>query len=103
MIKCVDAYDTRELRVQCTSNKGMDRSTKEHLTMCSNNKSISLTFERVLQQHVVMMWDIDQIKPLSVTVVLSLFTPSFRRSTASFASSFSPSEVWDQSVIWEKG
>ena len=30
-----------------------------------------------------MMWDIDQMKPLSGTVVLSLFTPSFRRSTAS--------------------
>ena len=30
-----------------------------------------------------MMWDIDQMKPLSATVVLSLFTPSFRRSTAS--------------------
>ena len=29
------------------------------------------------------VWDIDQMKPLSVTVVLSLFTPSFRRSTAS--------------------
>ena len=29
------------------------------------------------------MWDIDQMKPLSATVVLSLFTPSFRRSTAS--------------------
>ena len=28
------------------------------------------------------MWDIDQMKPLSATVVLSLFTPSFRRSTA---------------------
>ena len=28
-------------------------------------------------------WDIDQMKPLSATVVLSLFTPSFRRSTAS--------------------
>ena len=28
-----------------------------------------------------MMWDIDQMKPLSATVVLSLFTPSFRRST----------------------
>ena len=27
--------------------------------------------------------DIDQMKPLSATVVLSLFTPSFRRSTAS--------------------
>ena len=27
-----------------------------------------------------MMWDIDQMKPLSATVVLSLFTPSFRRS-----------------------
>ena len=24
-----------------------------------------------------MMWDIDQMKPLSATVVLSLFTPSF--------------------------
>ena len=34
-----------------------------------------------------MMWDIDQMKPLSATVVLSLFTPSFRRSTASSASS----------------
>ena len=30
-----------------------------------------------------MMWDINQMKPLSATVVLSLFTPSFRRSTAS--------------------
>ena len=30
-----------------------------------------------------MMWDIDQMQPLSATVVLSLFTPSFRRSTAS--------------------
>ena len=30
-----------------------------------------------------MMWDIDQMKPLSATVVLSLFTPSFRRSTVS--------------------
>ena len=30
-----------------------------------------------------MMWDIDQMKPLSATVVLSLFTPSFCRSTAS--------------------
>ena len=29
------------------------------------------------------VWDIDQMKPLSATVVLSLFTPSFRRSTAS--------------------
>ena len=29
------------------------------------------------------MWDIDQMKPLSATVVLSLFTPSFSRSTAS--------------------
>ena len=29
------------------------------------------------------MWDIDQMKPLSATVVISLFTPSFRRSTAS--------------------
>ena len=28
-------------------------------------------------------WDIDQMKPLSATVVLSLLTPSFRRSTAS--------------------
>ena len=25
-----------------------------------------------------MMWDIDQMKPLNATVVLSLFTPSFR-------------------------
>ena len=33
-----------------------------------------------------MMWDIDQMKPLSATVVLSLFTPSFRRSTASSGS-----------------
>ena len=41
MIKCVDAYDTRQLRTQCTSNKGTDRSTKEHRTMCWNNKSIS--------------------------------------------------------------
>ena len=30
-----------------------------------------------------MMWDIDQMKPLSATVVLSLFTPSFRHSMAS--------------------
>ena len=30
-----------------------------------------------------MMWDIDQMKPLSGTVVLSLFTPSFRHSSAS--------------------
>ena len=30
-----------------------------------------------------MMWDIDQMKPLSATVVLSLFTLSFHRSTAS--------------------
>ena len=29
------------------------------------------------------VWDIDQMKPLSATVILSLFTPSFRRSTAS--------------------
>ena len=29
------------------------------------------------------MWDIDQMKPLSGTVVLSLFTPSFRHSSAS--------------------
>ena len=29
------------------------------------------------------MWDIDQMQPLSATVVLSLFTPSFRHSTAS--------------------
>ena len=27
-----------------------------------------------------MMWDIDQMKPLSATVVLSLFTPSFHHS-----------------------
>ena len=27
-----------------------------------------------------MMWDIDQMKPLRATVVLSLFTPSFHRS-----------------------
>ena len=27
-----------------------------------------------------MMWDIDQMKPLSATVVLSLFTLSFHRS-----------------------
>ena len=33
-----------------------------------------------------MMWDIDQMKPLSATVVLSLFTPSFRRSMASSGS-----------------
>ena len=32
------------------------------------------------------VWDIDQMKPLSATVVLSLFTPSFRRSTASSGS-----------------
>ena len=31
----------------------------------------------------VWLWDIDQMKPLSATVVLSLFTPSIRRSTAS--------------------
>ena len=30
-----------------------------------------------------MMWDIDQMKSLSATVVLSLFTPSFHRSMAS--------------------
>ena len=29
------------------------------------------------------IWDIDQMKPLSATVVLSLLTPSFRCSTAS--------------------
>ena len=29
------------------------------------------------------IWDIDQMKPLSASVVLSLFTPSFRRSTTS--------------------
>ena len=27
-----------------------------------------------------MMWDIDQMKPLNATVVLSLFTPSFHRT-----------------------
>ena len=32
------------------------------------------------------VWDIDQMKPLSASVVLSLFTPSFRRSTASSGS-----------------
>ena len=32
---------------------------------------------------VTELWGIDQMKPLSATVVLSLFTPSFRRSTAS--------------------
>ena len=32
--------------------------------------------------------DIDQMKPLSATVVLSLFTPSFRRSTASSGSCY---------------
>ena len=30
-----------------------------------------------------MMWDIDQMKPLSATVVLSLFTPSFHHPMAS--------------------
>ena len=36
------------------------------------------------------MWDIDQMKPLIATVVLSLFTPSFRRSTASSTSLMMP-------------
>ena len=44
-----------------------------------------LRTESLLFNH--FLWDIDQIKPLSATVVLSLFTPSFRRrSTASSGS-----------------
>ena len=43
-----------------------------------------LRTESLLFNHFV--WDIDQMKPLSATVVLSLFTPSFRRSTASSGS-----------------
>ena len=44
-------------------------------------------FVKILKSY-ASLWDIDQMKPLSATVVLSLFTPSFRRSTASSGSWF---------------
>ena len=46
-----------------------------------------------------MMWDIDQMKPLSATVVLSLFTPSFRRSTASSGSIILPDDAVERQKL----
>ena len=52
--------------------------------LISDNINIDLKDKKITLKQ-LLPWDIDQMKPLSASVVLSLFTPSFRRSTASSA------------------
>ena len=49
-----------------------------------------------------MMWDIDQMKPLSATVVLSLFTPSFYRSRHHQGGKLMTLNLPDDAVEWRK-
>ena len=53
----------------------------ERLVYHQKHLLFNISYEFCLEEN--FMWDIDQMKLLSATVVLSLFTPSFRRSTAS--------------------
>ena len=57
-----------------------DRANNQGATKA---KKISMVSTSAFHSTNLFLWDIDQMKPLSATVVLSLFTPSFRRSTAS--------------------
>ena len=81
----MDEFPVRQLEIFLTAQDVCFIWTAIPKTMDSKlSCHCILRTESLLFNH--FLWDIDQMKPLSATVVLSLFTPSFRRSTASSGS-----------------